>query len=379
MYSVRVITSLDEFVALKDKWNALWLEAAFRTPYQRWEWNYSWIVNTGQDKTLYVVVVVDSNAKLCGIAPLRVSFSFGLLKVLSCISHEATAYPDFILHKGSPREVLFEIITHLKNSNYCSSLDLKITEPSSTLELLRDAFKQAGWRRMNEDGYTKRLRVYVGYDYEIYLSTLSRAMRTDIRYADRKLRKNFKVDFNVKDGGIDFEESMAEVLRLYALRWGGDPRTNFPTFRAYYRATCASGGSKFFVLTCDGNPVGAVAASLLDDTIYVELTGFDFSIFKVDLGKIFYSNLFQWAIENGYSYIDFMTGEHEYKYRYNPEEMVKWKISAYKSDVIYLFIANYNMINENLQILKKNIARIVYPRDGILRKIIERLKHKNGT
>jgi CelD/BcsL family acetyltransferase involved in cellulose biosynthesis len=376
MYSVRVITALDEFVALKDEWNTLWLESAYGTPYQRWEWNHIWILSAGQERTLYVVVIEDDNGKLCGIAPLRISFSLGAIKVLSFISQEATAYPDFIIHRDANADIIYNIVLFLEKSRHCSALDLKIAEPSPYLNQLRDALRQTSWHHFSEEGYTKRLKISIGDNYDAYIASLSKDMRQDVRGANRKLGEKFAVQFTATDQDSDFETNVEDLFRLHAMKWGGDSYSSLSAYRTYYCSVQAGGGVKMFVLTCDGAPVGAVAASLLNDTIYLELAGFDFSILKVDLGKVFYSNLIRWAIAQGFSYIDFMTGEQEYKYRYNPEQTVKWKLSAYKSEPTYFIVDTIHNIKKIMLKIKNKIGRSNLYHDRYLRIIVERLRRK---
>lgn len=373
MYTISVVRTIDAMVAMRDQWNELWSNAAHRTPYQSWEWNYSWIENSGHDDSLHVLVVTDGSARVVAIAPMYASFDLFSVRILSFIGDQATAYPDFLLHRDAPEELLLQMIGHLEGAADCSGVELKLTEPSPALGATRNALRASGWRRTSEERYTTRLRTYLGDDYDAYFATLSPKMRASIKVDNRKLEKRFQVEFRVC-AEDELEQGLSEVLRLNCLKWGGDPSA-FSRYRQYYLRTHESGRCMVFLLLCDGKAVGGGTASLLDGTVYQEIAGYDYSICNVGLGKVMISRLIRWAIDSGFRYLDWMTGTHQYKYRYRPEELAKWKVAAYKSGAARAIVVNVRAAREGAERMKQWLAQSELNRDGRLKRLVERFRH----
>lgn len=338
MYNVELITGLDDMVALRDEWNGLWRKSVIRSPYQRWEWNYHWVVGSQQEKYLYILIARNANGTLVGIAPFKNKPVFGMFGTLSFISNEASCYTDFLFEEGNDAKVVLAFMLYLSDNSNVQHFNVKIAEPSPSIAALKRIFDENDWYKVDFDDYTKRLMICVGNDYDKYLSGLSRKMRQEVRSATKKLTKNFNVDFSVTDVKSIFDDEMAVLFGLNTLRWGGDVEKSHLVHRDCYRAFHETRDAKIFLLSCDGKPVAGISALIVDDTIFLEVAGFDYSFFKIDLGKVFYDYLFRWCVEHGFNQIDFSSGEEPYKFRYHPDEFTKWKINAYRNKYMYLLV-----------------------------------------
>jgi hypothetical protein len=366
MYNIKIIRTLDEVDELKSEWYALWVNSAAKTPYQRWEWNYNWVKGNGQEKFLYILTIRNQKGDLIGIAPFRENTFLGLFKVLSFIGQETSSYPDFIVQADQAAIVIREFFQYINECCDIMGLDLKICEPSPSIYILREILQNAKWRETEAEPYTTRLFVNFGDDYEKYLSRLSHDMRKEIRASVKKLNQQFEVRFcTADDPACKFEQRIETLFNLNALRWAGDFSTMHPGYKEYYRSSRNIGCSRIFTLLCNGEPVGAVGASLMDDTIFAEIAGFDFSVAKVDLGKIFYYHLFLWAIENYFTKLDFITGVEPYKLRYRPEALSKWRITAYKTTFSHNIVSNYQWISDKIYLFKKQAYQeLAFPKYG---------------
>jgi len=372
MYSIRVISSFEEFQKLKDQWFDLWSNALFRTPYQQWEWVYNSIAHDNDVVSPYIILVED-HCSLIGIAPF-VKKSYFFAEIISFAGQDVTSYPDFIIHKSADLCIIKQIFEFIQSSLRCDALELRITEPSPFLAQWRSAIVQDDcWAVVKEEAYTKRLRINIGEDFDAYFATLSKEMRYDIRAANRKLESKYDVSFSVSDLSTDFDEVMDDLLRLYSLKWGAG---DFSLYKDYYRALHDDGRMKFFILKCDNKVVGIVAGSLVDDTVYIELTGFDYSILKIDIGKAFYSKLMPWCVENRYMYMDFMTGDQTYKFRYKPHVFMKWKINLYKSRYWYLYILLIRTFMFQCREIRRKIVKSAYSQRTVLNDLFIYLRSK---
>lgn len=366
MYKAEVITELSELPSLRSEWNRLWETGEARTPYQSWEWNYSWAKSLGKRASLFVVTLRELDGQLACIAPFQADRICGIYRRVTFNSQNASIYPDFIIKAGVEESVLNFLAGFLLNDAAADVIDLIVAEPSPTLRYLNSAIEIVGWRKNSSVDYTKRLLVDMGESYVDYLGTLSSKMRQEIRAEARKLEKQHKVAFYATDTDSDLESSMQILFQLNALKWVGDPEKKHPERRECYRALQRLGGARIFTLTCDDTPVGALSALLTDDTIFAEIAGFDFSIGKFDLGKIFYHYLFLWAQENGFRRIDFSSGEEPYKFRYNPQILGKWNFVAYSSTVPFLLTKlNFRLSRAAKQFRSGLINNRIYRSSGI--------------
>ncbi len=336
MYKAVILTELSELSSMRSEWNRLWENGESRTPYQSWEWNFSWAKSLGKNAGLYIVALREPDGELVCIAPFRAERIFGFIRRVTFNSQTASIYPDFIIKAGAEEPVLSFLADFLLNSTSVNVLDLIIAEPSTNLRFLHSAIKAAGWQKISAVDYTKRLLVDMGESYEEYLGALSSKMRQEIRAEARKLEKQHKVEFCVTEAGSDLESAMQTLFQLNALKWVGAPEKKHPERRECYRVLHGLGAARIFTLTCDDLPVGALSALLTDDTIFAEIAGFDFSIGKFDLGKVFYHYLYLWAQENGFRRIDLSSGEEPYKFRYNPLILGKWNFVAYSSPIPFV-------------------------------------------
>lgn len=358
MNNIAILNTMKEMENIKSEWNLLWENAANRTPYQSWEWNYNWIKGTAQEKYLYILIVRNQRNELVGIAPFRKKTVLGALKILNFIGQETSCYPDFIVQADDANNVLREIFTYLNDCSAIVGIDLKICEPSPSIRIYKEELENAKWYKIDATPYTTRLLVNYGDNYNRYLSGLSHDMRYAIKSSVKKLCQQYEVLFSPNvDSDVEFEQRLRELFNLKAMKWGGDPLKSHPGYREYYRSSRKIGRSKIFTLSCNGLTVGVVGASTMDNTIFAEITGFDFSVSKVDLGKVFYHYLFSWAIDNQFTKLDFITGVEPYKLRYNPDKYDKWLIIAFKNKYVWFYVRHFKYLSNQIISFKSRIVK----------------------
>jgi len=193
--------------------------------------------------------------------------------------------------------------------------------------------------------------------YDTYLAELASKMRQEIRAETRKLEKLFALEFSNADSDADLEERMRTLFRLNALKWNADPERCHPERRECYRAFFRSREATVFTLACNNRPIAALSALLIKETLFAEIAGFDYSVAKVDLGKVFYHFLFQWAIKHGFKNIDLSSGEEDYKFRYNPDVFGKWRLTLYRNDSARSLFRFNAVYLKNMTTLKHRVAR----------------------
>ena len=354
-HDIRVVRTLDEFASLKNEWNALWEHSSQLLPYQRWEWNYHWM-RTGSNSTkIYLVVVRDLCGELVGIAPLSQDRPCGFLMRLRFISQKDSVYPDFLIKAGHETEVIRSILGHLHRCGV-HALELVVAEPTTTIGIVENIGQVTGWTVLESVNYSKRSVANLSDGYDIYLAKLSSKFRQTIRADTRKLEKLGDVKLSTADSDADLEERMGILFRLNALKWNTDPERCHLERRECYRVFFRSREATVFMLACNGRPIAALSALLINGTLFADIAGFDSSVANIDLGKVFYHFLFQWAIEHGYHVIDFGSGEEPYKLRYNPDVFEKWRLTLYRDEFSRNLLRLNSFILKNMTALKHRVA-----------------------
>ena len=359
MFNISILGSLEDLASIRDEWCALASKCQNVTPYQTWEWNYHWIERSGQENSLYVVAVRNQEGSLVSIAPLQKKRRWGATWSVSFISQDASIYPDCLIRQGKDIPlVLSAILSHLF-SGPIGMIDLVFSDPSPTIDFFRMKAGQEPKQLLAFRQYSKRLVVTIGPDYEKYLAGLGRKMRQEIRAETRKLQQQFDVGFLATGKGSDFDEKMRILFYLNSLKWGGDPDKTHPQRRACYLALSQSDKAIIFILTCNGKPVGALGALVMGNTLFAEVAGFDYSIAKIDLGKVFYHYVFQFCVIEGLNRFDFSSGEEPYKFRYRPEELGKYKLTLYKHHCYCILFNLIVKLNSAFTFTKKKMTKNV--------------------
>lgn len=354
-HNILIVRSLDGFLSLKNEWNALWEHSLQLLPYQRWEWNYHWMRTGSNFSHLYLVVVRGLSGELIGIAPFWQDRPFGFLAKLSFISQKHSVYPDFLIKMGHETEVVRSILEHLHRSGV-DGLELVIAEPTATVDIVKSMGQVTGWTVLEPVNYTKRLIVNLSDGYDTYLARLTSKMRQEIRAEARKLEKLFTVEFSSSKSDADLNERMSVLFRLNALKWNADPERCHPERRECYRALSGSREATVFTLACNNKPIAALSALLIKGTLFAEIAGFDYSVAKVDIGKVFYHFLFQWAMLRGFNRIDLSSGEEPYKFRYNPDVSGKWRLTLYRNGNARSLLRLNAVYEKSISTLKRRIA-----------------------
>lgn len=352
MYDTQVIRTFEALRSVRNDWNGLWRSAANKTPYQSWEWVAHWARHSVKENNLYVLIVRNRERELVGIAPLELKKYLGITKVATFVGQEASIYPDFIVSSEDSDSILSAMISEILCDKEIGAVDLIISEPSRAIVLLNREIERSKWFKAESSRYTSRLIVNIGNEYERYLAGLSNKMRQEVRTETKKLEKSFAIDFRPSQNFDDFNKDLEILFALNAKRWGGDPSRQHLPRRTCYKALYAEGMVTVFVLSCDGKPAGALSALCMDNILFGEVAGLDFSIANVDLGKVFYNYLFDWMAKNGYTMFDFSSGEEPYKLRYKPNIYGKWRMRSHRNvvdDKVLFVCENLSSVNQRIR------------------------------
>src|SRR5260221_9531184 len=105
-FSTKLVTTLEEFEALKEVWNGLVQNMECPEIFYFWEWNFHYFRRYREHDSLFIVIVRHSSGGIAGIAPLCLHDvrRFGCLaRVVDTIVAEIGDYRNILVHAAYHR------------------------------------------------------------------------------------------------------------------------------------------------------------------------------------------------------------------------------------------------------------------------------------
>jgi len=159
--------------------------------------------------------------------------------------------------------------------------------------------------------------------FDAYLSSLGKSLRSDLVRLESTL---FLTGRAVIDE-ISPEQigpGMDILFELHKRRWrkrgmpGAFLGRAVQFHKQWAEKASRNGWLRLSVLRLDGEPIGAIYAMALNNTIYYYQAGFDPSKGSVSPGNLLVAHTIRRAIEHGVEHFDFMRGDESYKRRWKP-------------------------------------------------------------
>ena len=312
------INNYNDFLALKDKWNAT-LKRCDHTIYSTWEWLTIWWKHFGSDKRLVLLIAEDAG-KILGIAPLMYSVHkmFGLrMGKIEFVGTPHSDYNDFILI-DKEEDCIKLFINYLNNiPEKWSCIDLAdIPENSKSLPTLGKMSKNI--KLIHKCPYASLPK-----SCEIFFNNLKRKHRKNLSRNLRRISNGFKVDF-VDYSEIQPCEGMNMLFDLHQKRWtsrgftGAFADQRFRNFHVEIaRSFSQKGQLGLFVLKLSDKPAAVLYGFKYMSKYYAYLTGFNPKYFAYSPGNLLFLHAINNCIKEGLDEFDFLRGAESYKDRWN--------------------------------------------------------------
>jgi CelD/BcsL family acetyltransferase involved in cellulose biosynthesis len=156
---VERLRSIDDFRNLRDAWQALHEACTDRvTPFNSWEWAFSWWQTYGERRELVLLVARDA-AGVAGIAPLYLARETAAPGIQASVLHivgdgsNDSDYLGFILRPGVEAQVLEQMCDWLSAHRQWDAVALReLPEHSPLPKVLAGLARRRGWRMRIENG-----------------------------------------------------------------------------------------------------------------------------------------------------------------------------------------------------------------------------------
>jgi len=327
--SVRVVTTLEEFLTLSDWWNELLRGTASDNIFLTWEWLYTWSKHYLGANQLWTILVYKGENEIIGIAPLyirKVKMSGGLsLREMMFLGTEevCSSYLDFIVSEKNKREVLHKIYSHLHGEGRRAWDFLTLPEmpsESSSIDIL-DGFIQEAGKVMEIVGSTSCPVIELTGRLEDFLAGISGNERQNLRRKMKFLENLGNVSFHRAFSHQEVEKEMDAFVHLHQMRWEHKgPGGSFQSqrFLMFHREISQLISQKGWVhldfLLLDGEKIAGIYGYVYNGKYSFYLPGFNPSIVpQVSPGKLLLFHCIEEAIREGCTQFDLLRGLANYK------------------------------------------------------------------
>lgn len=382
--SLKKIHTAREFRELKDKWNSFLEQSSYPNLFLTWEWLYTWWEFYSNGYQLFILLALDQDENLLGIAPFYLSrISPVRLKVLRFLGTEEVCsdHLDFILKKGREKETLSLFFEYLEaNPKEWDLLNLTdLREDCLSLPFLKT------WAEKNRYSFSFNPWTVCPYailpeNWESFLSGLSANARKDIRRQLRLLEESKNVRYTSVKERDDVIPMMDILFRLHSKRWstlgeeGVFQRERFNRFHKKIAMLFFDREWLFMPYLSSGENIFAIYYNFLYlNKIYAYQSGIDPDWGTFSPGTAAMALTIQSVIVQGVNEFDFLRGQASYKYKWTEKERNNLQILIWNKN---LKSAIYKNFLSFLAKCKKLIKR--YLPDFVI-KVLKYLWQKAGV
>lgn len=345
--SIRVVRSMEEFSRLASDWTDLLRRSGPHGIFLTWEWLYQWARRfVGGNRRLWILLVVDGNARVRGIAPLYIrlvrSNPIAAYREIAFLGTEevCSSYLDIICEPADKRLVWRGLYRFLfqEAANEWDVLTLEeIPSESSSVEILTESFEAAGKViEMTRNTCCPILRL--PRSCAEYRRTLSATRRYNLQRKQKALERLGPVSYRHIQKGPELGRAFDAIIALHQTRWmradGSGGAFSRERFRAFnydiVQAFENTGWLSLSLLAVDDRPIAGIYGFVYEGTYSFYLPGFDPTAAPhASPGMLLLAHRIEQAIEEGDDDFDFLQGPDDYKERWANDRRRSVTMRAY--------------------------------------------------
>jgi len=314
---------INEFQALKNRWNDCLNESLDNYVFSTWEWLSAWWKHFGERKRLIILLIEDKN-KIFAIAPFVYSshnfLGFGNLKNISFLGSPQSDYATFILKEKKVKflELFFDYLNAHIDWDY---LDLQnIPESTASADLLREISLKKQFKHWEESESDLCPYLPLPNSMDVLMNGLGRSMRRNLRRYLRKLKEKYRVELKKYNEIGSVKEAMKTFICLHQNRWkskGELGAFNNPSFRNFHidvaKCFAEKGWLGLYFLTANDEPISAEYNFEYNQKSYNYLPGWDDEYSQYRIGSLTQMHIIENCIRKGLKEYDMMRGNEPYK------------------------------------------------------------------
>jgi CelD/BcsL family acetyltransferase involved in cellulose biosynthesis len=333
--TIRTVTSLEDFKGLAQDWEQLLRTVPGHSLFLTWEWLYIWTKHFLEDRRLRILLMLDNQKRLVGIAPLylRTSRAQGLIpfRELRFLGNETetiySPYLDVIANEKQKQAVLQSLYRYLFNEARGEWDILTLSEipaESSTIDLWNELFNEAG--KVGEVmSATCCPIIRLPGDLDTYRAGLGRSRRYTLQ---RKMKclQGGRIEYSRATSPAEVDTALEWLMTLRRRRWStgsnGDVRAIEHTKRFHsevIQVLSERGRASIDLLKLDDQPLAAIYGFIHQGVYYSYMPGFDpAGIFSnASPGMLLLYHRIEQAVCDGEHTVDLLMGAKPYKHMWS--------------------------------------------------------------
>jgi CelD/BcsL family acetyltransferase involved in cellulose biosynthesis len=325
-WTVEVVTTYADFVALEGAWNTVVERAGLDHPFARHEWIRTWWDCFGSGRKLHIVLV-RSRDELVAVAPFMLSQGrmYGLpVRRLELIFNVHTPRLDVVATR-SHREVYRALWRYLsERRDLWDVLTLyQLPEGTRTLAGLGDAAQGDGFPvgvwRSDDSPYVS----LSAQSAEAYFAGLEAKFKSNLRNRWKRLARLGTVAVETVSTARGLPEALEQGFQIEALAWKGDTGTAIrcsEELSRFYsriaRVAAQKGWLRLHFLTVEGRAIAFAYSLVYGRKFYLLKTGYDPEYFPYSPFNLLCEQLLKESFEEGCLEFDFLGSSADWKMRW---------------------------------------------------------------
>lgn len=372
--TVNVISSINDFMEIKDDWKALTNKSIKLQPFMLWEWQMTWWETFANKNDELCIICVYKNGTPIAIAPFyfkkqSIGKSLRLIGEGEPYKEEVvTHYPDILLARPEYESLVLEYIANeLKQSNHkwdFASFSF-VLEDSLLLKLQK--------RLLDINSFCSslghRYRIKLPKSYDQFLAKLGKSTRKNIRSKRNRMSNVGPLAIKTSSNAIEklkYYEKLANFHRKQQIKQGKTSIFDEPRFNEFHHKFIEKLGDnkslEFKALTHNNDTVAITYNLVIKDEVFSYINGYYSSDDKRYSPMLVFDSMeMELLIAEGFQYYDFLSADSAdtYKKHYRCEEDPVSRINWYRPTIIGYLYQYKTTLRRLASLAKRNILALI--------------------
>ncbi len=346
--SIKIITTLDEFMQLKPIWDKHLESVQSYAPFLSHDWFKLWLDHFYENKELLILLIFEGNEPVA-IAPLQVSSDVLKGVTVRTVSLIGNVYSPirYFLFCSQNDEQKIDLLVRIFDffRSQFRDWDLMnlypIAEEGGAVAALKEAVRRSGLHYCEAFAFGNWFIDEIDYSGEEYFNRRPGNIRKNVPVRIRKLEKKGELEFKMVKEEKDIDYYMDLYYDLYAKSWQKSESIG-PTFhRDFAKVAAKNGWLRLGFLFLNGIPLACQFWLCANRSADIVKLFYDQEYSKYAAGKILTVEMMKYVIDVDKVYaIDYLHGDESYKKDWTPKRRERKQILIYNNNMrgSYLYL-----------------------------------------